>query len=163
MKIIKVETLDLKKKEEIVDIIHSLKNSAPSEKEITLELNSTQGEFQAAIEIANEALKADVKINAECKGELDASGAMLAALSKSSGSKSAAFFSTSFQLFKSNGKSGNTLNSTSDEIKKASIATTFKHLKCKMALINSLLDSGEIISADTAKKCGIISEVIGRR
>lgn len=159
-KSLKVEKLDLKSTKEIVDQIHSLKNSAPAEKEFNLELDSTQGPHPFAINIVDATLRVGVKFNAECKGELDASGAMLAALSKGTGGRSTAFFSTTFQLYKYTEKNGKIVNSSSDEISKASIATTLKHLKCKSLLISDLLDSGEIFSADTAKKCGIISEVI---
>lgn len=161
MKLHVVENLDLKTKKEILDSIQSLKNSATADKELTLDLNSTQGEFQFALEIATEAIQSDIMINADCKGELDASGAILAALSKCTLGKSTAFFSTTFQLFKNNEKSGKLINSTSDEIRKSSIAKTLKHLRCKSALINSLLDTGEIFSSDTAKKCGIVNEVMG--
>ncbi|MBN8568076.1 MAG: hypothetical protein J0M18_00475 [Ignavibacteria bacterium] len=161
MKSITVEKLDSKTTKDIVDFIHSLKNSAPTEKEFHLELDSTQGPYQFAINIVDATLRAGVKINVECKGELDASGAMLAALSKGTGGRSTAFFSTTFQLYKYTEKNGKIVSSSLDEISQASIAKTFKHLKCNSELINSLLDSGEVFSADTAKKCRIISEVIG--
>ncbi len=161
MKINKVEKLDAQTKKDQVDQIHSLKNSAQADKEITDELISTQGHYPFAIEIVSEALHAGVKFNADCKGELDASGAILAALSKCTGGRSTAFFSTTFQLYKYTEKNGKIVNSSSDEISKAAIAKTLKHLKCNSELIKSLLDSGEVFSADTAKKCRIISEVIG--
>jgi ATP-dependent protease ClpP protease subunit len=154
-KIILVKKLD-ESKNEILEIIQSLKNSNELEKQINLDLDSTTGKYNDALLIASDVLENGIKINATGKGSMDSSAAILFALSKRTGGTSSVFFSADFKLAEKAEKSEPT---NSAEIRNENILKALKHLKCNSELLKDIFQSGEIISAEKAKECGIVKEI----
>lgn len=160
MKTIMVESLDKNKKTEILAEIENQKNSVGSKKEVSIDLDSANGNYDFSLQIAESAIRNKIKINAEGRGSLDASSAFILALAKQTGGRSAAFYNSKFQLVETIGNEEKKSQLKNIEAKNNNIIIGLKSLRCNAKYLDGILNSGEIISADQAKKIGIIDEVI---
>lgn len=156
MKIVMVGSPDENKITEIHELIQSMKNLPQAQKEIDFEFKSTWGNYDDALLIANDFLANGIKVNATGRGSMNSFAGILFAVAKRTGGISSVFYSANFKLAEKAEKSEPT---NSAEIRNENILKAFKHLKCNSELLKDIFQSGEIISAEKAKECGIIKEI----
>lgn len=157
MKTIMVEVLDKNKIAEINDAIDSIKNLAPGLKVLNFELNSTVGDYNDVFRIVTKALTHGIKVNATCSGNNNVIAPIILTLARQTGGSSSAFFGSKFHVMEKveKGKSFDGI-----ELSNASIFKALLHLKCKASVLKEIYQSREVISSETAKKCGMINEII---
>lgn len=156
---IKVKELNSKVTAEILDMINTLKVAQKADREIDLVFESTKGDYNNAIKIVDSVLRNEVKVNATCEGSLDASAAILSSLAKCTQGTSTAFFSADFQISQKI-KSGKRVDSPGENVRDNAVKQVLEHLKCRKAILVKIFDTGELVSAPLAKRCGFITEVI---
>ncbi len=152
-----VGVFDKKIKTEIMEDLDKLISSSEGKKRygISMEDVTSDNPF-STLEISNKAIRGKIKIDAKGTGTLDSSAAMILAFAKLTGGKSSVFFTTVFDL--SIG-SGDKKKLRSKEVQEENLLKAFKYLNCNEKAIKSILEKGEVISADQALKYGIISEI----
>lgn len=152
-----VGVFDKKIKTEILEDLDKLISSSEGKKRygISMEDVTSDNPF-STLEISNKAIRGKIKIDADGKGTLDSSAAILLALAKLTGGKSSVFFTTEIDL---SIRSGDKKNPRRNEIQEENLLKAFKYLNCDQKTIKTILEKGEVISADQALKYGIISEI----
>ncbi len=151
-----VGVFDKKEKTGMIEDFENPNTFGDGKKVYSLILEDVIGDPYLSLEVINSALRYKIKIDAEGKGTLGISAALLLVLAKQTGGKSSVFFTTEFDM---SYKSGEKIDPKKNSIKVDNLLKAFKHLKCNEKLLKQYLENGEVITAQTAKKIGIISEI----
>ena len=148
-----LETVTNLNKDVTKDLLDKIKKTNSSEestpKEIHLELNSTKGKIQFAIEIINTVQESTIDLIINCRGKLSAAGTILAAGGKP-GFRTAKF-GTQFFLGKRKLKNGEIENPQIEQLKDILLL-----LAKNKKLTKQFLENKNLITDCEAKQCGII-------
>ena len=155
---IEVKVLDSSKAEEIKSALNNAKADDEGNKFVYLNLESTSGDVSASINLISSINSMDAEIIANCNGEIDLAGVLLAAGSKFGKRKATSL--TMFRLFEDDKSIGKKRTSLSANEKNA-LEMLDAFSGGKKSRIKAILLKGLKVTASEAKSLGLIDEVEG--
>lgn len=149
-----VDKLDSKKATEIEQMISGLSKGSGSNKQLSLVLDNTEGDYMLAIDLAKKIKASNIDLIIEARGSIDSAGTILATAGKDGERK--ASLDAIFTPFEENEKS---IRKNRLTPKNQLILKTLGYLKANRRQLKSIAPKSETLSPFEARALNIVDKV----